>query len=217
MERESHNPERTADEREEVVEEGKKESILFDEITENPSPSDIDELSLLSWKRYGAYKLFQYIKRFFRYKPKQQSELDLEDVVRNLLSPFSDGASPIPDDTINKCKELLQHQRTLEDTRARRRLEHWATKVISCYLVVVFIILLLSGFAEIINTMIRQFCEIKSTAGTSGTLFLSDKVLIVLLSTTTINIIGLGLIVLRGHFPDKSRKNKRKCNGSDKQ
>ena len=75
----------------------------------------------------------------------------------------------------------------LEDTRARRRLEHWATKIISYYLIIVFIILILSGFASVINIMLCQFCGIDSKFIIStDSVFLSDKVLVVLLSTTTI-------------------------------
>lgn len=180
---------------------------LFNEIT-NTQSLDIDELASLSWKRYGAYKLFQYVKRYFSYKPKPPRELNLEDMVGNLLTPLSESGTAIPEEILDKCKELLQHQRTLEDTRARKRLEHWATKVISYYLITVFIILLLSGFASVINVMLCQFCGIDSKFIVSpDSIFLSDKVLVVLLSTTTINIIGLGLIVLRGHFGDKKEKN----------
>lgn len=179
---------------------------IFNEIT-NTKSSNIDELDSLSWKRYGAYKLFQYVKRFFSYKPKPSRELNLEDTVGNLLSPFSESGATIPEEILNKCKELLQHQRMLEDTRARRRLEHWATKIISYYLIIVFVILLLNGFASVINIMLCQFCGIDSKFVTStDSVFLSDKVLIVLLSTTTVNIIGLGLIVLRGHFGNKEDK-----------
>ena len=37
---------------------------LFNEIT-NTRSSDVDELDSLPWSKYGAYKLFQYIKRLF--------------------------------------------------------------------------------------------------------------------------------------------------------
>ena len=180
---------------------------LFNEIT-NTQSGNSDELASLSWKRYGAYKLFQYVKRFFSYRPKPPRELNLEDMVGNLLAPFAEEGTAIPEEILNKCKELLQHQRMLEDTRARRRLEHWATRIISYYLITVFIVLILSGFASIINTVLSQFCNINHD---SVSIFLSDKVLIVLLSTTTVNIIGLGLIVLRGHFGTrKEEEDKRK-------
>ena len=75
------------------------------------------------------------------------------------------------------------------------------------FLITVFVILMLSGFASVINTMLCQFCGISHEFIKSmNSIFLSDKVLIVLLSTTTVNIIGLGLIVLRGHFGDKRNK-----------
>lgn len=180
---------------------------LFNEIIENSSEDDKDELSSLSWNRYGDYKLVQYVKRFFLYKPKLNKELDLEDVVKNLLSPFTEESILIPKETLDKCEDLLHHQRTLEDTRARRRLEKWATKVISRYLFSVFIILVINGCAGFIVRLISWFCDVENVPEDllkSG--FLSDEVMIVILSTTTINIIGLGLIVLKGHSPSKDNK-----------
>ena len=79
---------------------------LFNEIT-NTQSLDIDELASLSWKRYGAYKLFQYVKRYFSYKPKPPRELNLEDMVGNLLTPLSESGTAIPEEILDKCKELL--------------------------------------------------------------------------------------------------------------
>ena len=77
----------------------------------------------------------------------------------------------------------------MENTSARKRLEKWAKYVISIYLFTVLFILLLVG-------------------GLFGKdrLVLDQTVIVVLLSTTTVNIIGLGLIVLRGHFEHKKQE-----------
>lgn len=138
----------------------------------------------VSWKYHGGYKLRMYVRRFLYYKEKdiiQKSDLNLEDTVSNLLNSAPDTPT---NDILEKCSQLLKHQRMLENTRARRRLERWATKVISYYLISVCLVVLLDGASCIYFT--RHF--------------LSDYVLTAILTTTTINVIGLGLIVLKGHF-----------------
>ena len=169
--------------------------VQFDNIVKPDSKGD--ELKELSWGLFGGYKLLQYIKRFFFNRPIPQKELNLEDTVNNLLM----NAPPeIPQKTLYTCKELLQHQRTLEDTRARRRLEKWVTKIISRYLITVFFILLINGFSIYIPALINGITNSELANFISKIKPLSDNVIIVILSTTTINIIGLGLIVLKGHF-----------------
>jgi hypothetical protein len=93
------------------------------------------------------------------------------------------------DETLKKGEQLLKLQREMENTRARRRLEHWACRVIVCYLLFVFVLILLNGASQIV------FPHVFVNHG-----FISDTVMTVVLSTTTINIIGLGVIVLKGHF-----------------
>ena len=54
----------------------------------------------------------------------------------------------------------------------------------------VFVLVILNGLSQLI------WPTVFSDHG-----FISDTVMTVILSTTTINIIGLGVIFLRGHFP----------------
>lgn len=162
-----------------------------------------EETTSISWKRHGGYKLMAIVKEFFCYKPRaiKEKDLNLEDTVKNLLGSVFNNLSK---DVLDKCKELLQHQRMLEDTRARRRLEKWATRVISWYLIFVFIILTINGIA---TSIMRYVCLDKGIDNIGDCGFISDKIMIAILSTTTVNIIGLGLIVLKGHFQNKSDSN----------
>lgn len=115
------------------------------------------------------------------------------DQVKNLLQ-IDKSNDP---ETISKCEQFIKLHRNLENTSARKRLERWAKWVISLYLVVVLILLVLSSVEP------QKWLDI------------DNEVMMVLLSTTTINIIGLGLIVLRGHFQEKEtlkNKNEEKSN-----
>ncbi len=96
---------------------------------------------------------------------------------------------------------LLEAHRTVEDTHARRRLEAWARKVIICYLATVMALVVANGASRII------WPEIFTDAG-----FISDSVMYAILTTTTANILGLGFIVLRGHFPSKDKSKKSSLN-----
>ena len=75
--------------------------------------------------------------------------------------------------------------RVIENTKARKRLETWSLKVIVVYLVIV-LLLVLSNYLY--------------TGWFDATMDIPENVMIAILTTTTVNIIGLGLIVLRGHF-----------------
>ena len=142
----------------------------------------------ISWKKHGAYKVYYNAKRWFcsplkSVRPKK--DLNLINQVGILLQ--TDQASDR--ETIDKCAQLIALHRHMENTSARKRLERWAKYVISIYLFTVLLILLLVG-------------------GLFGKdrLVLDQTVIVVLLSTTTVNIIGLGLIVLRGHFEHKKQE-----------
>lgn len=157
--------------------------ILFD---------DKDEASKKDKYCHLGYETWQYVSKFFSspYK-KQKRELNVLDSIQTLLE------SEPTDENINKCQELSKLHRMVENTRARRRLEKWSLQVIKCYLVIVFVIVLLS-YIKINDWHI---------------LYIPDTIMITILSTTTVNIIGLGLIVLRGHFlanedVDKGRQEK---------
>lgn len=115
-------------------------------------------------------------------------------ISEQLISSLPDNANPLVTETTEK---LLKQHRTIEDTEARRRLEGWACKVIKWYLITVLFLILLNGAVRIVWQTV--FNEVG---------FISDTVMYVLLSTTTVNIIGLGLIVLRGHFPQKDKLEK---------
>lgn len=121
-----------------------------------------------------------YFACFFFSEPFKEKKKDINilDTVQTLLE------SETTDENIKKCKELIHLHRIIENTRARRRLEKWSLRVIALYLVVVLSIVVLSYF--------NSFKLIR--------LNIPDSIMITILSTTTVNIIGLGLIVLRGHF-----------------
>lgn len=98
---------------------------------------------------------------------------------------------------IETSRKLLVQQRIMDDTKARRRLEKWAKRVIISYLAFVGTLVLLNGLSQFIEPWMSL---------AHG--FISDTVMTVILSTTTINIIGLGVIVLRGHFPHYAHDDK---------
>lgn len=139
--------------------------------------------------RYGAYLTWSYVKEFFKgpIKPKVEHTTfaDTAETLIDILSSEDKNAANIKE-VLEESKQLLDQQKTTDDTWARRRLERWATRLIASYLIFVLFLVLLRGF---INVLFISF-----------TPFISDQVMIVILSTTTINIIGLGVIVLKGHF-----------------
>lgn len=128
---------------------------------------------------HGGYKIYFNIKRFFCNTHASKKDINILEQVENLLNSTPSEPSS---DVINKCHHFIKLHRIIENTNARKRLERWATKVIVCYLFIVLLLLILSSL---------RIIEI------------SDTVAITVLSTTTVNIIGLGLIVLRGHFYTK--------------
>ncbi len=79
---------------------------------------------------------------------------------------------------IQKDLKRLENNRYHSDTKDRKWLAKWTAFVVTIWLTSVLLILV---FNE------DKIC-------------LSDKVLITLLGTTTLNVLGLSFIVLRGHF-----------------
>lgn len=75
----------------------------------------------------------------------------------------------------------LKADRYKSDTNDRKWLAEWATGVVSVWLAFVLLILIINR-----------------------NLGLSDAVIMILLGTTTLNVLGLSFIVLRGHFESKS-------------
>ena len=88
-------------------------------------------------------------------------------------------------ENIEKVEHLTAIHREVENTKARRRLEKWSLRVIAIYLVIVLLIVV-SSYIVVPDLKIG--------------LVIPEHVMIAILTTTTVNVIGLGLIVLRGHF-----------------
>lgn len=146
--------------------------------------SDDAEDIKISWK-HGGYKLYN-IKRLF-ISPRPRKELNLLEQVETLLNSTPADQEPTKE-LIDKCHHFIKLHRIIENTSARKRLEKWAKRVIVLYLLVVLMLVVFDSIVE--NTWFE----------------ISDTVMITILSTTTVNIIGLGLIVLRGHFPQKDKE-----------
>lgn len=158
----------------------------------NPTaPDDVISLFIQSedeekvvWYHYithlGYYSL-HLVKCFFRHPlKKDKKDLELLEQVRSLLDV------EVNDDNIEKSRLIVGLHRVVENTHARRRLERWSLRVIAVYLAVVFA-LVLCTYAHI------PFLRLPF-------IYIPDNIMIAILTTTTANIIGLGLIVLRGHF-----------------
>lgn len=146
----------------------------------------------LSWKKHGIFllrvKATEFLSGPIVRKPKTKDSR-FKFIAEQIIAALPG----VSDESVTKMsKELLSQHRTIEDTEARRRLEKWACRIILWYLVFVFMLILLNGASRII------WDEIFKEAG-----FISDTVMYAILSTTTVNIIGLGFIVLKGHFPQK--------------
>ncbi len=165
--------------------------------------SDFDSLfggkKPIRWFHYLihlGYYIPYWIKFFFSepFKEKKR-DLNILDTVQSLLE------SETTDENIEKSKELTHLHRIVENTKARRRLEKWSLRVIAVYLFVVLCIVLTS-YVSIPS--IKPYFSI----------CIPKPVMITILSTTTVNIIGLGLIVLRGHFLANDKSNE--TNENDK-
>ncbi len=90
----------------------------------------------------------------------------------------------IDSDDLDLQKKRYENLRYKEDTESRKKLAYWAATVVSIYLLCVLTILILN----------HQY------------IYLSDTVLSVLLGTTTLNVLGLMYIVLKGYFKIENRK-----------
>lgn len=146
------------------------------------------------WIKHGAYSIVVFVYEYFLgpRKPKQPKSRDnqFKFIAERLISTLPDNPDQL---TVDTTKQLLDQHRTIENTQARRRLEKWACWAIVIYLVCVFMLLIFNGVSRILWQDIF----------TADKPLFSDNVLYVILSTTTVNILGLGFIVLKGHFPQK--------------
>ncbi len=84
----------------------------------------------------------------------------------------------IDSDDLEIQLKIYTIERYHENSKSRKELTKWVKWIVSIYLVLIFFILLLN----------------------SKFIFLSDIVLCTLLGTTTLNILGLMYIVLKGYF-----------------
>lgn len=175
----------------------------FEQATGGDSKSSSDKTQECCF-RYGLHSCYIWILGFVFGKEhlerrrlrseKQKSQIskpDLDELILNI-----ENRNP------RLAHELLISHRKLEDTKARGRLEKWATKLISIYLLIVLGLILLDGGVAI---FFPQPIRVSSFWGVEQRVeggFISDTIMSVLLTTTTINIIGLGIIVLKGHFQE---------------
>ena len=135
----------------------------------------------IPWK-HGGFKIWHNIKSFFSNPNKQiQKEPNILYAVETLVNN-----GEVDENSIKICKELIKLHRTMENTKARIRLEKWTKRVICIYLLSVFALIL----ACAVNFKIFNYI-----------FNLSDTILVTILSTTTVNVIGLAFILMRGHFP----------------
>ena len=154
--------------------------------------NNIFDQNKIRWYHYLihlGYYISYWIKFFFNkpFKVEKKKDLDLLEKVSTLLD------SGITDKNISYSRELVHLHRIVENTRARRRLEKWSLTTIASYLVIAAV-LVISNYSPLLSGSILG-------------LKISPTIMITILSTTTVNIIGLGLIVLRGHFLANDRYN----------
>ncbi|WP_289759205.1 hypothetical protein [uncultured Duncaniella sp.] len=166
----------------------------FDEAVASDSRSNS---KLVLWLKHGAYSFTLFVWEYFTgpRKPKQPKSKDsqFKFIAERLITTLPDNPDQL---TVDTTKQLLEQHRTIENTQARRRLERWACWAIVIYLACVFLLLIFNGVSRVLWPNIF----------TSDKPLFSDNVLYVILSTTTVNILGLGFIVLKGHFPQKEDK-----------
>ncbi len=110
--------------------------------------------------------------------------VDLDAILSN-LDENSLEDQDIDSDELDLQERRYKNERYREDTKSRKKLAYWAASVVTVYLILVFIIL-----------FINHKC-----------ILLSDSVLMMLLGTTTVNVLGLMYIVLKGYFKIDLRRN----------
>lgn len=109
---------------------------------------------------------------------------DLDSLIARQEPKLEDLDIDSDDLSMQRIVKKLEALRYLSDTSDRKWLAIWTAVVVSVWLVAVLLILV---FNERLN-----FC-------------LNTTVLIALLGTTTLNVLGLSFIVLRGHFQSTSK------------
>lgn len=104
------------------------------------------------------------------------------------ISPSKTSSSKNRDESSLTEQEILYNERYQKDTKWRDKLSCWVIVTDSLWLIFVAIVLCVNG----------------------SKLPLSDSVLIMLLGTTTANVLGLAYIVLKGQFSNNTHSKPRK-------
>lgn len=149
-------------------------------LPDDPALMENNDVSTEQWIPWTncLYKLWFWVHRLFENPFKERKpELNLLDQVNILVNEGNN-----LEKNSGVCEEYIKLHRIVENTKARKRLEKWITRLISSYLIVVLSILVL--------------CSIPSYK----ILSFNTSVMITILSTTTVNIVALGLILVRGLF-----------------
>ncbi len=102
----------------------------------------------------------------------------LEDIIKSRTTQTTGQDIDIDSDNLDAQRKRFENQRYKEDTAIRGWLGIWTAIIVTGWLGAVLYILIMNE---------RYIC-------------LSDAVLTSLLVTTTLNVLGLMFIVLRGHF-----------------
>lgn len=141
------------------------------------------EEQTIPWRCF-VYKLWYNILYSFRNPFKEpKRELNLLEQVEVLINTGDSG------DVIDYCERYIYLHRIIENTRARRRLERWVTRLVSIYLLTVFTLITISYILK---------------------WDLPLGVVITILSTTTVNIVALGYILVRGLFHENENEDAKK-------
>lgn len=104
----------------------------------------------------------------------------LENIIQSRQTQTTGQDIDIDSDNLDAQRKRFENQRYKSDTESRGWLGAWTSVVVTLWLIAVLTILILND---------RYIC-------------LSDTVLTTLLVTTTLNVLGLSFIVLKGHFPN---------------
>jgi hypothetical protein len=104
---------------------------------------------------------------------------DLASIIQSQNSESKD--TDIDSAGLNMQLRYLRNERFRSDTLDRKWLAVWATLIVTSWLIAVILILV-----------------------NKDKFHLSDTVLVALLATTTLNVLGLSYIVLKGHFKGDS-------------
>ena len=110
--------------------------------------------------------------------------MDIDDSFLN-NAKFDSNAIPknIPNDTLENVDDMSMRQQRKERFSQDTRF-NWVMIIVPAWLMSVVVLIYLHGY---------------------NTLDLDKEVLITLLATTTVNVLGLAYIVLKGIFPEESK------------